>query len=111
MSAAEVTTLTENYKKLQHDVNEARQSLVNMQSSLRRIEQGLFGDEEISHIGVIQQLQIHRDMIQNLKHDAEVIRVAKEKQDAEAKLNKWWITGIASAIGGGIMWLINYITK
>lgn len=100
--------LTEDYKKLLHDFNNMQQSFKNICDSVHRIEQGLFGDNKIDHIGVIERLNQNEEDLKNLKRDVELARIKKEKEDAELKLNKWWIRFIAGSVGAGIMAIINY---
>lgn len=115
MSAEEVKALTKNYHELQHDVNALRQDFSNVQKSLQRIEenieQALFGNEKIMHDGVIKKLHNNEQNIEALSELVRGIREEKALADAKFKKDKYWITGIASAIGGGLVWLINFITK
>ncbi len=109
MSAEEVKALTKNYHDLQHDVNSLRQSVSNVEKSLQRIELGLFGDEDLSHVGVIKQLHDYKLIVNGIKQTVEDVRIAKEKEDAKIKVHKWWITGIASSIGGAIVWVLGHL--
>lgn len=119
MSTAEITTLTKQYKDLHHDVNNLRQSTKNVEKSLQRMENdfqksldkihmGLFGDVELSHTGVIKIIADYKIVIEAIKKDVADARTQKETDAKVLKAHKWWATGIAAIIGGGIGTIFNY---
>lgn len=111
MSTAEITTLTKQNQDLSHKVANLEQGISNAQKSLHRIEQGLFGDKEISHAGALKDLKDLRCLYVDIAAKVESMRLAKINEDTLLKNNKAWLFGIASAIGGCIVWVFNYLTK
>ncbi len=111
MSTAEISTLTQQYKDLHHDVNNLRQTAANVQQSLHRIEQGLFGDEKISHAGVIKVLDDYKFIVQTIREDVENFKIEKQTAAKILSNDKWWITGIASCsavISGGVVSIFHH---
>jgi hypothetical protein len=108
MSTAEVATLTEKTEKLQHDVNEMRQSLSNAQSSLYRIEKSLIGDSEMMHVGIVETLKANTKSIGLLEGVIEDMQTQKLLDDKIKKNDKWWIGGIVGSLTAVGTWLVNY---
>lgn len=111
MSTAEVATLTKSYLEMQHDINGLRNSIKLTNESLQRIERALMGDEEIMHLGLIKTVTHNSKEIELITEKIRLIQEAKEIENTKNKKDKYWITGIASAIGAAFMWFINYITR
>lgn len=122
MSVTDIQTLTKQNQDLQHKVANLEQGISNAQKSLHRIEndskksshrieQGLFGDEDISHRGAISDIKELRCLYIDVAARVESMRLSKLNEDTLLKNNKTWLFGISSAIGGVIVWIFNYLTK
>jgi len=111
MSTAEITTLTKQNNDLSHKVANLEQGISNAQKSLHRIEQGLFGDDEISHLGVIKELGKLRGYIIDVEAKVIVIEKTKVIEDALLKNDKGWVKWIIGAVGGVVFYILTLIKE
>ena len=122
MSTAEITTLTKQNDELSHKVANLEQGISNVQQSVHRMEtdfqrsldkihMGLFGDDQLSHAGVIKIIADYKIVIEAIKQDVEDARVQKEQDAAILKTHKWWAAGIAAIFGSGIGTAISHYFK
>lgn len=111
MSLTEVETLTKKYETLQHDVNELRQGVNNLQKSSQRIENCLLSDEDFGQDGLVKkhkELCIKVDFIHvNLNEHFTDAKTEKALKDFKA-----WLFGILGGVAVTLVFtLINYLLK
>lgn len=100
-------------KTIQHDVNNIRQGLNNVQSAQKRIEDYLHNDPETGKRGVVNMVFEHNEFIGDMKSKEVIQDVAALKKEVseiktrekvmEGKRSVW--TLVLGAIGSFIFWL------
>ena len=94
--------LKENYNELKHDVNNVRQKMDGIQSSLRRIETCLTPEKEIGLIGLVEQVKNINLKVTEI--DGIVKLLLKDNEIKKAKATVW--ATVFGAIGAGLVYLL-----
>jgi hypothetical protein len=111
MESDKISSLINGHKEIQLEVTGVKRNLHDVQQTLNRIEVGMFGDQGLGHDGVIKQLQDYRKFMLEVSMKIEAERVQKEKEKAELRVHKFWLSGVASVIGGGVATIFNHFFK
>ena len=109
----QLTVIAKGQEKIQHDVNNIRQGLNNVQAAQARIEDYLHNDPETGKRGVVNMVFEHNEFIGDMKSREVLKDVAELKKDVneiktrekvmEGKRGVWTI--VLGAIGSFIFWL------
>ena len=109
----QLTGIAKGQEKIQHDVNNIRQGLNNVQAAQQRIEDYLHNDPETGKRGVVNMVFEHNEFIGDMKSKEILKDVADLKKDVseiktrekvmEGKRGVWTI--VLGAIGSFIFWL------
>jgi len=110
----QLTVIAKGQEKIQHDVNNIRQGLNNVQAAQARIEDYLHNDPETGKRGVVNMVFEHNEFIGDMKSREVLKDVAELKKDVneiktrekvmEGKRGVWTI--VFGAVGSFIFWLL-----
>lgn len=106
MSVAEVQELTKKYEKLQHDVNNLRQTASVNSQDLREIKYALLGNEDYNQDGLVTQLKTHTQNHVLLEKRVSDIEKVRDIEDKISKYKRNFFRVLFGSIGAAIIWVL-----